>query len=106
MSARTITGTINVQIDKYTDLKSLTGDESKVFHRLHFMDGNMSEYGYSVVGAATVTVTLHDNDKIIGDKVDSLRSEAKKIQADAVAAVTKIERKINELLAITNEAQA
>ena len=101
--SRMILGTINVQCDKYTsldDMKSLTNDT--LFKKLNLMACDMSDYGYSVVGTAEVTITLHDPDKIVGDKVEALRAEAKKVQADATAAVTRITRQINELLAITN----
>ena len=106
MSARTITGTTKVQLSKYNGLDDLRGDDAKVFKVLQFADSNMSEYGYSVVGEATVTVTLYDNNKIVADKVMSLRAEAKKVKADAHAAVVRIESRISELLAITNEVQA
>ena len=105
--SRIITGTINVQCTKYTtleDIKSLKSDA--LFKQLSLIDTDMSEYGYSVVGTADVTITLHDPDKIFGDKVEALRAEAKKVQAEATAAVTRITRQINELLAITNEASA
>lgn len=104
---RTITGTIKVQISKYTTLEQLqSDDDAAVFDRLNLTDCDMTEYGHSVVGSATVTVTLNDPTTIISDKVESLRAEAKKVKADAHAAVIRIERNINELLAITNEVKA
>ena len=105
--SRIITGTINVQCDKYTTLENIKFLENDtLFKKLSLMGADMSEYGYSVVGTAEVTITLHDPDKIVGDKVEALRAEAMKVQADATAAVTRITRQINELLAITNEMSA
>lgn len=101
---RIITGTIKVQCDKYTSLDAFKSDDSDtLFNRLHLSGHDMSEYGYSYVGTAEVTITLNDPDTIVGDKVKSLQAEATKVQADAQAAVTRIQRQINELLAITNE---
>ena len=101
---RIITGTIKVQCNKYTSLETLrVGSDNALFDALHVSNADMSEYGYSYVGTAEVTITLNDPDTIVGDKVKSLRAEATKVQADAQAAVTRIQRQINELLAITNE---
>ena len=101
---RIITGTIKVQCNKYTSLETLrVGSDNALFDALHVSNADMSEYGYSYVGTAEVTITLNDPDTIVGDKVSSLRAEATKVQADAQAAVTRIQRQINELLAITNE---
>lgn len=101
MAQRTITGTVKVQLSKYYGLDSLKGESNAVFRTLCIMDTDMSEHGYSVIGSAEVTVTLHDPDQIIGDKVKSLRAEAKKVQADAVNRCTEIERQVQQLLAIT-----
>ena len=99
---RIITGTVPVQISKYIELETLNdANGAKVFRLLNFTDFAMTEW--SIVGMAQVTVTLNDPDTIVGDKVKSLRAEATKVQADAQAAVTRIQRQINELLAITNE---
>ena len=104
---RIITGTINVQCDKYTTLDSLKNDaNAALFKKLNLMNTDMSDYGYSVVGTAEVTITLHDPDKIVGDKVQALQAEGKKVLADATATVTRITRQINDLLAITNEVSA
>ena len=101
---RIITGTVPVQISKYIELEELNdADDKKLFVRLNFTDTDMADRGWSIVGTAQVTVTLNDADTIVGDKVKSLQTEATKVQADAQAAVTRIQRQINELLAITNE---
>ena len=101
---RIITGTIKVQCSQYTSIETLrAGSAIALFDALHVSNADMSEYGYSHVGTAKVTITLNDPDTIVGDKVKSLQAEATKVQADAQAAVTRIQRQINELLAITNE---
>lgn len=106
MTTRTITGTIKVQIGKYTSLDDLKADDAKLFGALVFMETDMGEHGYSVVGEAAVTVTLNSIDKVCADKVDALRAEVKRVQADAQRTVTGLTRKISELLAITNEVSA
>jgi hypothetical protein len=101
MAQRTLTGTVKVQVSKYFRLDELDADDAKLFARLQFSDSDMSEYGNSVVGTAEVTVTLNTPDTIIGDKVEALRAEAKKVQADAYKRCTEIEHQVQQLLAIT-----
>lgn len=101
-NGRVIRGVIKAQVSSTYGPTELNGDDKMALRCLTFMDGDMSEHGYSVVGTAEVKVTLFDEDKMVSTKVESLRAEAKKVKADAAARVTNIERKINQLLAITN----
>ena len=61
-----------------------------------------SELGanWTPVGYAEITLHLDDQDKLVQNKLDSLRSQKTKVQADAANEVTAIDRKINELLAL------
>lgn len=107
MSKHTITGTIKAQLASCYGPQDLRGvDPQTIISRLSFAEGDMSKYGYSVVGTAEVTVTLFDEDTMVGAKVEALRAEATRVQAEATAKVTQIEHQIQRLLAITNEAPA
>ena len=104
MSQRIIIGTIKAQLSSGYSLEDLKGENSKVFDLLSFTTIDMSAYGYTVVGTAEIIVTMNDSDQIISDKIDALRAEAKQVQADAYKHCTEIERKVQELLAITMDA--
>ena len=106
MASRTITGTIKVQLMSCYGPADLERSDAEVFERISLIDIDMSDSGYAVVGTASVTITLNDADTIIGDKVEALRSQSMKVQADATNEVTRIERQIQQLLAITNSAEA
>lgn len=102
----TITGIITVQLSSAYGPDDLEGDAESVINRMSFMNGDMSKYGYVVVGSAEVTVTLLGKSEMIDSKVDALRKESAQIEAEACAKVTNIKRQIQQLLAITNEVKA
>lgn len=58
---------------------------------------------YVCVGEATVTVYLLPVDKMNENAVGALRAARTKVLAEAQAEATRIEEKINQLLAITHE---
>ena len=62
--------------------------------------------GYTLVGTAEAQVTLFPPAECISRQVASLRSEQTKLRAESEAAVTRIEKQINSLLAIENGVQA
>lgn len=60
------------------------------------------EQGYSVFGTANVEYQIEDDvEKLVAEKVDSLKAEAKKIRAEAQVRVNAIEEKVKQLLAIS-----
>ncbi len=66
----------------------------------------MGEHGWTKVGAATITLDLIDRDALLANKVDALRAEKKKVQAEATMRATELEGQIQNLLAITYIPQA
>lgn len=106
-TVRTITGTIKAQLGSSWGPQDLhRGTQAEILSRISFLVSDMSEYGYSVVGSAEVVVTLMQEGEMIDAKVEALRAEASKVQAEATAKVTGIQRKIQQLLAITNEVRS
>lgn len=67
---------------------------------LFYSDGDYSSDGDTLVGTATVTLTLHDDRLIVENKVAALRAEATNIRAEATAKCTRIEGQIQQLLCI------
>lgn len=105
---RTITNTFNVYASEYCTLtpqEMHTADSAKVADALQVWPTSWGrQAGYSLVGTAEVTMTLHDMDAVISNKVESLKEEKQRVIADAQAKATKLESQIQQLLAITYEA--
>jgi hypothetical protein len=101
-AGRVVTGKIKVQISSSFGPQDLAAAKNP-FALMMFVDTDMSMHGYSVIGEAEITAHLFDEQTMIEKKVEALREEAKKTRADAEATCTRIDRKINQLLAITND---
>lgn len=61
---------------------------------------DFSDCGWILVGEAEITLHLEGADSIVEKSVAMMRAAAEKVQADAQAKVTEINRQINELLAL------
>lgn len=59
-----------------------------------------AEHGYTYIGEAEVTVEVPDVRELVDNKIESLRSQAIAIRAEATAKCTAIEGQIQNLLAI------
>lgn len=108
----TITGTMGVMVSAYvgfdsahpekTEFKDLTKVEIDA-------DGNVSSYwagqGYVQVGTAKVEISFMQRDDITSGAVVALRKQQTAVLAEAQKQATEIEKKIQSLLAITNEVQ-
>lgn len=106
---RTITATLTAYATEYCSLTPQDYAEKAgqaIAERLSFARFGAVPKGWSVVGTAEVTITLPDADTLIANKVEALRAEKGKVMAEAGAAVTRIERQIQQLLAITHEVAA
>ena len=103
---RTITTTLNVVASQYcgfTPTDYATADGQTLAQGLAYWPTHFTlDSGYSKVGTAEVTITLHDPDDLIANKVEALRAEKQQTLADAQAKATRLERQIQQLLAITN----
>ena len=70
---------------------------------LTFSTTDLSDYGYTLVGSAEVKCTFLDRNAIQAHAVDALKAEIQNVRAKAENEVTKLNEKIQQLLAITNE---
>lgn len=76
-------------------------DPVKVLDALSFSSlDSMENIGWTRVGIARIVVEIVDEQRIVANKVTSLRAEKVKVVADATAKATEIERRIQSLLAL------
>lgn len=78
----------------------LTDQAQVQLQRLAYTNANMSEYGYTLIGDAEITLTLPERRQLIDAKVTAMRAEVKKIRGEAEAKANYIESQISNLLAI------
>jgi hypothetical protein len=71
---------------------------------LTFTTSDYSSLGYTLVGSAEVECTFLDRNAIQTHAVDALKAEIQNVRAKAENEVVKLNDKIQQLLAITNEA--
>ena len=69
---------------------------------LSFTNANMNECGYTQVGTGEVNCSFFSRDEIQQGAVDSLKAQVQKVKAEAEKEVTKLNDKIQQLLAIEN----
>lgn len=69
-----------------------------------FTSANMNNCGYTQVGTGEVNCSFFSRDEIQQGAIDSLKAQVQEVKAKAEKEVTKLNDKINQLLAITNEA--
>ena len=62
--------------------------------------------GYTEIGTAEITITLHDRDEIVANKLGELKARLQQTQADAEVACNRIREQIQSLLAITYQPEA
>lgn len=70
---------------------------------LTFSTNDLSDYGYTLVGSAEVQCTFLDRNAIQAHAVNALKAEIQNVRAKAENEVVKLNEKIQQLLAITNE---
>ena len=68
--------------------------------------GGKKGEGWTLVGTAEITVKLVSEDRMVVNKIESLRREITTTRADAELKVQKIEQQVQQLLAITNEVKS
>jgi hypothetical protein len=56
--------------------------------------------GYTLIGDAHISITLHDSKEITKNKIEALNKEKTRVMAKAEAEMTRIEKQIQSLLAI------
>lgn len=103
---KTITGITKAWITgDYYGPAEIARDGPKAVAHLGYSDNDMSSHGWTCIGEAEITLRMVSDDEIISNKVTALRKEIQTVRADAEAKATQLERKVQELLAITNEVQ-
>ena len=70
-----------------------------------FTSANMNNCGYTQVGTGEVNCKFFSRDEIQQGAIDSLKAQVQEVKAKAEKEVTKLNEKIQQLLAITNEAR-
>ena len=89
----------------YEDLVKLhaEGEVDALASRFSYTNHDMSSAdGWSLVGTATVEVTLKSRSEIVEAKVDALKTEIQLTKAKAQQHVEQLEEKIQSLLALPN----
>lgn len=81
------------------------GEEQKAVSSLAYTNANMSDSNWVRVGTAQVKVTLDTRDSVLVRQVASLRAKQTALRAETEQECTRIEQRIQSLLAITNEAE-
>ena len=101
-------GTVNVWLSpsactKPSDLHKL--DDERLVASVQFQNIDMSRDGWTRVGTAEVIITLDDCKTATANQVAILQSQLKEMRAEHQQAQNRLTKRINELLAIENEAQ-
>ena len=101
-------GTVNVWLPscsyaKPSDLHKL--DDERLFESVFFQSIDMSPSGWTRVGTAAVIINLDDCKTVTANQVAILQSQLKEMRAEHQQAQNRLTKRINELLAIENEAQ-
>ena len=102
-------GTVNVWLPssaytKPSDLHKL--DDERLVASVQFQNIDMSRDGWMRVGTAEVIITLDDCKTCTANQVAILQRQLKELRAEHQQAQNRLTKRINELLAIENEAQS
>lgn len=100
----TITGKVDVYLSPYSDLLIDEINEQTPLSKMHLT--SFAPEGYTLIGEATVSVTVFPRDVVVTNKVTALRAELQTVRAKAQLKANEIEQQIQNLLAITNEVPA
>ena len=106
--SKQVKGTVSVWLPytytKTSDLHKL--DDERLVASVHFQNIDMSRDGWTRVGTAEVIITLDDPKTCTANQVAILQSQLKEMRAEHQQAQNRLTKRINELLAIDNEAEA
>ena len=101
-------GTVTVWLSSgsYTKPSNLHKlDDKELVGSVQFQNIDMSRDGWTRVGTAEVIITLDDCKTVTANQVAILQSQLKEMRAEHQQAQNRLTKRINELLAIENEAQ-
>ena len=80
----------------------MTDPENSRWFSYH--DETMSHHGFVLIGHAEIDIELLTPAEINNGAVEALKTQVQEVRAKAEKEVTQLQDKINQLLAITNEA--
>lgn len=101
MSERTITFETPALLTPNYGPDSLTPEHAS--HACSFYNFSYVPEGYILIGKATITLTIVEEQQIVANKVESLKAEKQRLLAEAERKVTQIESQIQSLLALPCE---
>jgi hypothetical protein len=106
MTTRIITGTTGVWLTQYSSIgpKELAeSDGERLVNGFQYGSHDMTGSGWTRIGEAQVHITLKSTDEILLSKVDALKAQKTKLQAETQEEITRIDEQIQNLLAISYE---
>ena len=108
MSAKPITGTFGVYLTPYSSIEAsdLASPPDDVLNRLQIVPAIHAPKEWVQVGQAAIVVTLSPYADVVGAQVAALEKQIDETRAEAEVKALQLRRRINSLLAITNEVQA
>lgn len=105
-----------IELDIYLTeygVSNVAGDPNKADLETVVRNISMPTYGdgcapssWTRIGRAQISISLLPGEGLVAAQVEALQRQEREILAEAQAKCTDIRRKINTLLAITNEVQA
>jgi hypothetical protein len=98
--------TIKIFTDEYGLNNMNVSDLSDPRNEPYFVytNANMTNCGYTQIGTGEINRTFLARDEIQQGAIDSLKAQVQEVKAKAEKEVMQLQDKINQLLAITNEA--
>ena len=96
--------TIKIFIDEhglnYINVSDLSDPKNEPYFL--FTNADMTKHGYTHIGTSRMNNTFFTRDAIQERAIDSLKAQVQKVKAEAEKEVTKLNDKIQQLLAIEN----
>ena len=100
---RTITAEVFAFTSPYNRIDAEDLASGDIASKLVYTPIDMTESGYTLVGRATVTVVLDDQQDVVRRQVANLKQKIENIRADAQAEINGIESQIRNLQSLTFE---
>jgi len=83
--------------------KHMSGNDPQQVENLSFSNYDMETHGWIEVGAAEITVTLVSRDEFTRAQIAALKNQRREVEAQAAAALSTIDTRIQNLLALPAE---
>lgn len=98
--------TIKIWASEYSISKIGLSDLNKPENKdlFFFSNSDMSDIGYALIGMGEIECSFFTRAEIQNNAVEALKVEIQDVRAKAEKKVTELQEKIQQLLAITNEA--